>query len=167
MVPRVGISVNGGYRKHKGRTTAAGGLRQRLQLLLGILAVALSLRAMHQLSADHTAADPHVSAHAAGTVSQLRHDQMGTASSDHAHLVTSSWAGHPSQATDCPGCPDHRAMALTCLAALVMMALSWVLAQPSERRVARLRRSLLQPRLPAVRWHPLPLSLVELSVSRT
>jgi hypothetical protein len=154
MVPRVGISVNGGYRKHKGRTTAAGGLRQRLQLLLGILAVALSLRAMHQLSAD-------------GTVSQLRHDQMGTASSDHAHLVTSSWAGHPSQATDCPGCPDHRAMALTCLAALVMMALSWVLAQPSERRVARLRRSLLQPRLPAVRWHPLPLSLVELSVSRT
>ena len=59
----MGIPVNAGYREDHApvRPAAApldGAVRSRLILWLAVLVVGLSLLAMHQLSGNHTAADP-------------------------------------------------------------------------------------------------------------
>ena len=88
---------------------------------------------------------------------------------DHAHLLPTTGEEHPaSEQGGCPDCTGHSAMALTCLAALILLAAGLLLPRPSAGR------GILQPRLtsltvPQLRHHfkPPPLSLVELSVSRT
>jgi hypothetical protein len=57
-------------------------------------------------------------------------------------------------------------MALTCLAALILLVVGWVLSRPAAWRGVRLRRLTLPPPA-ALSWTPGSLSLVELSVSRT
>ncbi|HEY5787460.1 MAG TPA: hypothetical protein VIU11_03315 [Nakamurella sp.] len=73
---------------------AAAGARQRLWLLLGVLAVALSLLAMHQLSSNHTAAGPPAGQVSVGidaahlTLNPVVHADthaVGTGGTDHAH----------------------------------------------------------------------------------
>ena len=170
----MGIPVNAGYREdmHRSRPAAtpyAGAVRSRPILWLAVLVVGLSLLAMHQLSSNHTAAS-HESAtvttagsghHAAGHPSET--------GADHAHLLPTTGEEHPaSEQGGCPGCAGHSAMALTCLAALILLAAGLLLPRPSAGR------GILQPRqtpltVPKLRHHfkPPPLSLVELSVSRT
>ncbi|MDN5803867.1 MAG: hypothetical protein L0H26_04650, partial [Microlunatus sp.] len=68
----------------------------------------------------------------------------------------------------CPGCAGHSAMALTCLAALILLAAGLLLPRPTTGRGILLPRPkpLTVLNLPT-RCKPPPLSLVELSVSRT
>lgn len=155
------------------RTRVAVGARQRLWLLLGVVAVALSLLAMHQLSSNHTAADPAATvdattAHLSSAFFHVDGHQPGTGGSDHAHLTASTGDVHPaSEAGGCPGCADHSAMALTCLAALVLLVAGWVLTCPVAWRGLRLRRLLPLVLTERRSWLPWPRSLAELSVSRT
>jgi hypothetical protein len=150
-VPPVGIPVNAGYREaiHRSRPAAAplhGAVRSLLILWLAVLVVGLSLLAMHQLSGNHTAANP-ASSHdtATLTVAGSSHHAAGHRSetgADHAHMLPIAGAGLPaSEQGGCPDCAGHSAMALTCLAALILLAASLLLPRPPTGR------GVLQPHL--------------------
>ncbi len=165
---------------------AAFGARQRLWLLLGVLAVALSVLAMHQLSSNHTAAGPpaaqvpgatdsaHLTPTSGAHADPHAPDAGGpapahlTGASDHAPLPVASGDGHPaSEDGGCPGCADHSAMTLTCLAALVLLLGGWMLTRPRLWRGLWLRRVVPLLMVDRRSWAPRPRSLVELAVSRT
>lgn len=156
---------------------AAAGARQRLWLLLGVLGVALSLLAMHQLSSNHTAAGPpaaqvSVATDAAHlTLNPVAHADThaaGAGGTEHAHLSVSSVDEHPaSEDGGCPGCADHSAMALTCLAALVLLIGGWMLTRPRIGRGLWIRRVVPLLIVDRRSWAPRPRSLAELAVSRT
>ena len=161
---------------HPSRTAAAPleGARSRLILLwFAVLVVGLSLLAMHQLSGNHTAADPassqqSVTLTAAGSGHHAAGHPSETGTS-HAHLMPATGLGDPASSQGgCPDCPGHSAMALTCLAALILLAAGLLLPRPPTGR------GVLQPHLQPLtvpdlrnRCKPRPLSLMELSVSRT
>ena len=151
-------------------------------LWAAVVALALSLVAMHQLSGGHVAADPtppvgagpfdggHAAAYVASALSaadsdsapgtyQLRAERGHDAPLQH---------GSSAPAGDCHGCADRQAMALTCLVALALLALGWLLARPVRwPGHVRRRRSRTVLRDARRRWKPVTPSLVELSVSRT
>ena len=161
------------YRSRPAAAPHAGVVRSRLILWLGVLVVGFSLLAMHQLSGNHTAADP-ASSHQSATVTTAGsgHHAAGHASetgADHAHLLPMAGEEHPaSEQGGCPGCAGHSAMALTCLAALILLAVGLLLPRPIAGRGILLPRptplTVLNLRN---RCKPPPLSLVELSISRT
>ena len=150
-------------------------------LWVGVVVVALSLLAMHQLSTSHTAAgattpvvaspDP-LGGHTAEDVASFDHAH----SSDHGHGIDPLYVGGaglgsgPSTpvGNECPGCGEHQAMALTCLVALISLALGWLLAGP-VRWPGLLPRQLVRGLLQDARhrWRRPSLRLVELSISRT
>ena len=111
-------------------------MRPRLILWLAVLVVGLSLLAMHQLSGNHTAADP-ASSHESATLTTAgsRHHAAGHRSetgADHAHLLPITGEEHPaSEQGGCPDCAGHSAMALTCLAALILLAAGLLLPRPT------------------------------------
>lgn len=155
-----------------GRGRSTEGI-QRRDLLLAVIVIALSMLAMHQLSINHTAAQP---AATSGTLAGHRtpstqidspHYPLGHgADLGHAQLVGSDIGQPGSQDSSCPGCGDHHLMALTCLAALILLAIGWVGTAPTTGRGVRLRRH--RPRAPLLPlWLPRPRSLHELSISRT
>jgi hypothetical protein len=177
-VPPVGIPVNGGYREHMHRSGPAaaplkGPAPTRLIRWLAVLVVGFSLLAMHQLSGNHTAADPTTSHQSTTvTVAGSHHHAAGypvDAGADHAHLLPTLGEADPATGDGgCPGCAGHSAMALTCMAALILLAAGLLLPRPTAGR------GVFQPRLRPLtvpnlrnRCKPPPLSLVELSVSRT
>lgn len=186
-VPPVGIPVNAGYGEnmHRSRPATAplrGAARSRLILWLAVLVVGLSLLAMHQLSSNHTGANPASSDtatltvagssnHAADHPSETEHrdGRQGLLGADHAHLLPMAGEEHPgSEQGGCPGCAGHSAMALTCLAALILLAAGLLLPRPTGGRGILLPRPKPLPVLNLRnRCKPPPLSLVELSVSRT
>jgi hypothetical protein len=148
-------------------------VRSRLVLWLAVLVVGLSLLAMHQLSGNHTAADP-ASSHQPSTVTSAgsaHHaaGQLSETGADHADLLPVTGVAHPASEQDgCLDCAGHSAMALTCLGALVLLTAGHLLRRPTAGR------GIVRPRLQPLtapdlrnRRKPPPLSLVELSVSRT
>lgn len=161
------MAVKAGYAEGMGRSGPVV-VRRQLLLWVGVLAVAAGLLAMHQLSLNHTIVDPGASRASALTApAHLDHRESGDSRVGvDRHLVGSGetpWSGDGG----CPGCGEHHAVALTCLAALIVVVVGWALSGPIEWRGFRLR-PFLPWRLPAPpRWSPLPLSLVELSISRT
>ena len=161
---------------HRSRPAAApyaGAVRSRLTLWLAVLVVGLSLLAMHQLSSNHTAADPTTSHQSATLTTAGSHHHAAShpseAGTDHAHLLPFTGEAHPATGDGgCPDCASHSAMALTCMAALILLTAGLLLPCPKAGR------GILQPRLQPLtvlshrkRRKPPPLSLVELSVSRT
>jgi hypothetical protein len=151
-------------------------LQRPLLLWTGVVAVALSLLAMHQMSVNHTAADPKPPA--VSSVSADRH----AAGPAHSHAESAAVAHTPAGTVQvaagdrsltaledsCPGCAEHHSMALTCLVALTLLAVAWLLRVPVRwpgLLARRPMRALLQTW--RSRWIPPPLSLVELSISRT
>lgn len=147
---------------------------QRLLLLwTGVVATALSLLAMHQMSVNHTAADPTSVAVSSATADRHAadpthsHGQSTTAA--HTPAGTShSAAGLTAPEDACPDCAEHHAMALTCLIALTMLSVTWLLRGPVRwpgLLARRPTRALLQ--VWRLRWKPPPLNLVGLSISRT
>lgn len=149
--------------------SAAAGLRRQVGLLLAAVAIALSLLALHQLSSNHTVAGTSAALDRAAA-QPVAVAGLGThhVPDGHAHAQQLSVAGddHRPLGDDCPGCADHQAM-LTCLAALILLVVGWVLSRPVEWRGVRLRRRTLPAAGPAPPKTPRSLSLVELSVSRT
>jgi hypothetical protein len=144
-------------------------VRQQLLLWAAIVVMALSLLALHQLSLNHTVADPSASSGSAvAAAARLDHHQLGGgALGDHVQLTPAS-DQHPRSADDgCPGCVGHHVMALTCLAALILVAIGRALTGPIEWRGVRLRPPLRWTLPEPPRWRPPVLSLVELSISRT
>ncbi len=142
--------------------------RQQLLLWAGIVAVTLGLLAMHQLSLNHSIVDPtagHVAVAAPAHLDQHKSDdnQVG----GQAHPMATIDQVPRSGDSGCPGCADHHTVALTCLAALILVALGWALSGPHEWRGFRLRPLFLRTLPETPRWTPLPLSLAELSISRT
>lgn len=161
--------------------SVAVGLRRHVWLLLAVVAIALSLLAMHQLSSNHTVAGTSATTeHAAaetGAVagSDAHHLADGHQLDGHTHQLDGHTHGQQlsvaadDQRThdgDCPGCAGHQ-MALTCLAAWILLVVGWVVSRPAAWRGVRLRRLMLPPPARAFSWIPGSMSLVELSVSRT
>jgi hypothetical protein len=160
--------------------SAFDGFRRQAWLLLAVVAIALSLLAMHHLSSNHTVAGTTTATtEVAAAQSAARPGQDSHHLADrhpHAHQLDVDPHGpqvgvagddYPSNDGDCPGCAGHHAMALTCLAALILLFTGWVLSRPAAWRAVRLRRPTLPPRDAAPFWTPRSLSLIELTVSRT
>lgn len=164
-----GIPVNSGYAEDMRRARPVV-LRQQLLLWAAVVVVALGLLAMHQLSLNHTAAGSAAGSAAAAVAAhpeQHGHSDSGPAADGHAHPALVAVGDHPSSGADtCPGCADH-VMALTCLAALALLAVGWALRRPVVWRGVRLPRLVWRPLPPDPRWRRAPLTLVELAVSRT
>lgn len=153
---------------------AAAGARHRLWLLLGVLAVALSLLAMHQLSSNHTAAGPSET-HSPVATDTMHLTEVSSAhgsthaADDHPRLSVAPGGSQPASGDrGCPGCADHSAMAMTCLAALVLLIGGFMLTRPRLGRGLWLRPVLtLLVTVDRRPWAPRPRSLAELAVSRT
>jgi hypothetical protein len=175
------------------RVSVIAGLRRQVWLLLAVVVIALSMLAMHQLSSNHAVAGTDaassglVSAALAGPGSHHLIDGQAPRSSrlvghthsravdahgldghPHGQQVSVAVPDHPVDDRDCPDCGHHQAMALTCLAALIVIMVGWVVARPAAWRGVRLPRLTVTAALaqaPPVRLRAL--SLEELSVSRT
>ena len=152
-----------------GRRSA--GLWQRLLFLVAAITISFSVVAMHQLAVNHlfvapATSEPHITQHRPLAVEMQQvalTDQVPT--------------GHPGQSltfgpasadlcgVDCD--TDHKISVLSCLLALTLLMLSWLLTPPRECRQAlpfATRR--FSDVIPASKRR-VSRSLVELSVCRT
>jgi hypothetical protein len=152
-----------------GRRSA--GLRQRLLFLVAAITISLSVLAMHQLAVNHlfvapATIEPHVTQHQPFAVEMQQvalTDQVPTG--HHGQSLTFGAAGADLCGADCD--TDHEISVLSCLLALTLLMLSWLLTPPRECRQAlpfAARR--LADVIPASKRR-VSRSLVELSVCRT
>lgn len=143
---------------------------RHLLLTTSLTVVVLSIVGMHQLSVGHdVATGPTTSSHAESVHGAEPGAMLPTAMAEHTgdHFNPGTPTGVPGGV--CPDCADHQMALGSCLLALTLLVLSWLLAPPRACRVL----PFLLPRLaPAVvvstvaRLVP-SLSLAELSVLRT
>jgi hypothetical protein len=144
---------------------------RQLLLLVGAITISLSVLAMHQLAVNHSFARP------ATTEVHATHDQgFGLG------MQQEGFTGHPAthdsapwltvgdaNANSCwPDCgAHHQVSVLSCLLALTLLILSWLLAPPRECR--QTLSAALRPTAGVVRSNNrrASLSLAELSVRRT
>jgi hypothetical protein len=152
-----------------GRRSA--GLWQRLLFLVAAITISLSVLAMHQLAVNHlfvapATSEPHVTQHRplAVEMQQLAlTDHVPTG--HHGQSLTFGAASADLCGADCD--TDHEISVLSCLLALTLLMLSWLLAPPRQCRQAlpfATRR--LADVIPASKRR-VSRSLVELSVCRT
>jgi hypothetical protein len=146
-------------------------LWQRLPFLVAAITISLSVLAMHQLAVNPSFAAPVTSG------SQVTHRQPLAMQMQQVAHTDQLPAGHharsftlgPASAglcwSDCDA--DHVVSALSCMLALTLLMLSWLLAPPRERSQALLsvprRLAVVTP----VNKRRVSRSLVELSVCRT
>lgn len=148
-----------------------------LLLGLSLMAIMLGIVGMHQLSVGHdmatgsqasyhehaeTAGPPHTAAHSHGSDSVMSAAGLDLPAS---HAVS---GGAGLAADDCSACGHHDMALRSCLLALTLLVLSWLLLPPRQRQLPpflRLRRApaVIQPAW--VRVVP-SLSLTELSLRR-
>jgi hypothetical protein len=152
-----------------GRRSA--GLWQRLLFLVAAITVSLSVLAMHQLAVDHlfvapATIEPHVTQHR-----PLAVEMQQVALTDHVptgHRGQSLTFGPASAdlcGADCD--TDHEISVLSCLLALTLLMMSWLLAPPREcRKALPFAARRFADVIPAGKWR-VSRSLVELSVCRT
>jgi hypothetical protein len=152
-----------------GRRSA--GLWQRLLFLVAAITISLSVLAMHQLAVNHlfvapATSEPHVTQHRplAVEMQQLAlTDHVPTG--HHGQSLTFGAASADLCGADCD--TDHEISVLSCLLALTLLMLSWLLTPPRQCRQAlpfATRR--LADVIPASKRR-VSRSLVELSVCRT
>ena len=144
---------------------------RHLLLALTLAVVTLGVVGMHQLSVDHDAAPGRsVVSSRAGDVAHPAHN-AGATPADHLLQVSggSASAGAGSAEEACPGCADHQMVLTSCLLALTLLVLTWLLTPPRLRHLP----PFLLPRLTAAtagstlgRLVP-SLTLTELSLRRT
>jgi len=144
---------------------------RQLLLLVGAITISLSVLAMHQLAVNHSFARPSTTeVHA--TQDQgfaLGMQQEGLTAHPPTHDGVPSLALDAGNANSCwPDCgAHHHVSVLSCLLALTLLMLSWLLAPPRECR----QTSSAALRLTAGVVHSnnrrVSLSLAELSVRRT
>jgi hypothetical protein len=152
-----------------GRRSA--GLWQRLLFLVAAITISLSVLAMHQLAVNHpfvapATTEPHVTQHRPFTVEMQQmalSDYMQTG--HHDQSLTFGPASTDLCGADCD--IDHEISVLSCLLALTLLMLSWLLAPPREwRRALPFAARRFADVIPASKWR-VSRSLVELSVCRT
>ena len=152
-----------------GRRSA--GLWQRLLFLVAAITVSLSVLAMHQLAVNHLFVAPATSEAHLTQHRPLAVEMQQVALTDHAptghhgQSLTFGPAGADLCGADCD--TDHEVSVLSCLLALTLLMLSWLLTPPRECRQAlpfATRR--LADVIPASRRR-VSRPLVELSVCRT
>ena len=152
-----------------GRRSA--GLWQQLLFLVAAITISLSVLAMHQLAVNHlfvapATSEPHVTQHRPFAVEMQQvalTDQVPTG--HHGQSLTFGPAGADLCGADCD--TGHEISVLSCLLALTLLMLSWLLTPPRECRQAlpfATRR--LADVIPASKRR-VSRSLVELSVCRT
>src|SRR5215216_6050117 len=143
------------------------------QLLFSVAAITISFSvlAMHQLAVNHlfvapATIEPHVTQHRPLAVEMQQvalTDQVPTG--HHGQSLTFGPAGADLCGAECDS--DHEINVLSCLLALTLLMLSWLLTPPRECRQAlpfAARR--LAGVIPSSKWR-VSRSLVELSVCRT
>jgi hypothetical protein len=144
---------------------------RQLLLLIGAITISLSVLAMHQLAVNHSFARPATTevhaTHYQGFAVGMQ--QEGLTGHPATHDGVPRLAVGAGSANSCwPGCgADHQVSVLSCLLALTLLMLSWLLAPPRE---CRLRLSAaLRPTAGVVHSNNrrVALSLAELSVHRT
>lgn len=133
----------------------------------------LGILGMHQLSTGHDMATGPTVPAASATVPTVGSGEHGRAG------AMPAVAGHPDGPVDgrttdgglggaCPGCADHQMALGSCLLALSLLVLTWLLVPPRPRHVPPFLVSLLAPKLSSVAGRLVPpLSLAELSLLRT
>jgi hypothetical protein len=158
--------------RRRPRRAHAGWLRHLL-FALSLLVVALSVVGMHQLSVGHEVATSQTGhhAHTGDGARDVHTDEMAVsvveASEAAEHVSAAAGGGVAGDA--CPDCGEHQMLFGSCLLALSLLVLSWMLAPPRLRQLP----PFLLPRLASARLGPVlgrvvpPLSLTELSLRRT
>jgi hypothetical protein len=145
-------------------------LWQRLLFLVAAITISLSVLAMHQLAVNHLfvapATRPHATHHRPLAVEMQQMaltDQVPTG--HRGQSLTFGPASADLCGADCD--TDHEISVLSCLLALTLLMMSWLLAPP---RVCRQALPFAARRfadvIPARKWR-VSRSLVELSVCRT
>ena len=145
------------------------------RVLLLVLAIAVGVVGMHQLSAGHTLVAPGGPGHAAvaghhpdSTAAHL-HTGPGATPVDALSIVPAA-AGPAPMTSDgadpCLGCGQH-ALLMVCLLALVVAAGLVADRRPASRRWRPVWPPTAQAASPGGAWRRLSLSLAELSISRT
>jgi hypothetical protein len=151
-----------------GRRSA--GLWQRLLFLVAAITISLSVLAMHQLAVDHlfvapAAGEPHLTQHRPSAVEMQQvalTDQVPTG--HHGPSLSFGPASADRCGADCG--TDHEISVLSCLLALTLLMLSWLLTPPRERRQALPSATRFAAVIPTSKRRVCR-SLVELSVCRT
>ena len=123
--------------------------------------------------ADHASRGPHEAARSMDSADAIAYAmapaaQDQTGASQRVGGPAAAWAGSPSAEGDaCPGCGQHSMAFSTCLLALTLLVLTWLLTPPQIRHLPP--RWLRQPATAAVLiGRQLPAkSLMELSILRT
>lgn len=159
--------------------THRGWLRHLL-LALSLVVVTLSVVGMHQLSMGHDIATGPSSSHAhPDTTAHADSSALTSSLVTDTDMAGHSGGGHRSNALDpngaggkgnaCSSCDDHQMAFGSCLLALTLLVISWMLIPPRARHLP----PFLLPRLvpaavgPAVGRLVPALSLTELSLRRT
>jgi hypothetical protein len=138
--------------------------------LVGVVAISLGVLAMHQLAVNHSFAAPatgHSHIHPDEVVGAMVHNSLtDVLAVEHSHSPLTVGSGH---ANPCwPGCgADHEMGVGSCLLALTLMMLSWLLAASRECRQVLSMTFRPTVGLVHVTIRRVSLSLTELSVSRT
>ena len=146
---------------------------RHLLLAVSLVVVTLSVVGMHQLSVGHDVATGPTSS-SDGHATSVRHSNPGDEAPPLA--MAERAADHPTAGMTsgalgggCPDCADHQMAFGSCLLALTLLVLSWLLTPPRLRHLP----PFLLPRLAPTMAGPDPgrlvpaLSLTELSVRRT
>jgi hypothetical protein len=144
---------------------------RQLLLLVGAITISLSVLAMHQLAVNHSFARPDT------TEVHATHDQGFTRGMQQAgrtghaitHIGGPRLAVAAGNADSCwPDCgAHHQVSVLSCLLALTLLMLSWLLAPPRERRQTSSADLRPTPGVVHSNNRRVSLSLAELSVRRT
>jgi hypothetical protein len=144
---------------------------RQLLLLVGAITISLSVLAMHQLAVNHSFARP------ATTEVHATHDQgfapgmqqAGRTGHPTTHISAPRLAVAAGNTNSCsPDCgAHHQVSVLSCLLALTLLMLSWLLAPPRERRQTSSADLRPTPGVVHSNNRRVSLSLAELSVRRT
>ena len=150
---------------------------RRLLLAATLVVVVLGIVGMHQMALGHDMASGPTASPTQGA--HLEHSGPGEIApmaaehaAGHADAVTSGSGNGPGTGGACSDCPDHQMAFGSCLLALTLLVIRWLLAPPRTARVLPfllLRLApLSQPVTPFIAGRLIPpLSLAELSVLRT
>ena len=144
---------------------------RRLLLAATLVVVVLGIVGMHQMAFGHDlAVGPTAASAAHGEhVEHTGPSEIGPMAAGHAGGHADAGLPGTGASEVCPDCADHQMAFGSCLLALTLLVLSWLLAPPRATRVlpSLLARRALPLALSVVGRLVPPLSLAELSVRRT
>lgn len=144
-------------------------LRWHLLLTVVVVAVVLSVLAMHELSFGHTVAQPRSASQALSPHDHHRSTGVVQAEglvSERPVSEEPSSVG-PGTPGGCAGCQEHHLLMLGCLIALILLVTGWLLRSPPAAGHQAWIAPVWRPAPLPHRRRPVTRAWVELSVSRT